>query len=355
MLLALLVAATSPVAAQDRGTFWDYDSLPPSLAIADIERHFDEGLDGLFLLGSVRCHPRSEPGLWKLTSMATEPYGHFMAGRSEAFHLIVAGKDSVIQYRVEQGRRERIAHSGDSYAGTVTTIDPGQYEALAALAEEVAEWCESEGAIPAVMDAPQHTSVTIGGMVRDHGADLHLPDALVQLLQNDEVIAQVMTTGSGSFRLATRPGRFILRARLIGYQEIEVPIRVADNNSQMELRLVPLPVNLDAVVVVGDSTVPAQLRGFYERRERGWGSFLTREEIEMRLGTYPRAVDALRTMGGLRVRSLGRGYFVHTTRRMCASSIGPANRAPDNVRKVVPVMDGVARVGQTGGNAFGVG
>ena len=46
---------------------------------------------------------------------------------------------------------------------------------------------------PVVVAAQQSTSVTIGGTVRDHGADLYLPDVLVQLVRNEQGIAQAVT------------------------------------------------------------------------------------------------------------------------------------------------------------------
>ena len=45
----------------------------------------------------------------------------------------------------------------------------------------------------------------------------------MQLVRNEQVIAQAVTTESGAFQLTALPGSFVFRARLVGYREIEIP------------------------------------------------------------------------------------------------------------------------------------
>ena len=139
--LLLLLALVGPVVAQDRGTIWNYDSLPPSLSIADIESRLGAGFDGFFGHEDLECRTRSKPGSWMLASATTEPYAYFYVSTPDVIQLLVAAQDSVVQYRVELGRQERLTHGEGSYMARASIMDDAQYRALASLAEEALAWC----------------------------------------------------------------------------------------------------------------------------------------------------------------------------------------------------------------------
>lgn len=69
----------------------------------------------------------------------------------------------------------------------------------------------------------------------------------------------------------------------------------------MTILLAKRPFVLDTLTVVGERARfrPPLLDGFYQRRSRGWGAFLAREEIEAR-GAY-RFTQLLGTMRGVRL------------------------------------------------------
>ncbi len=146
VLLTLLLSVARPALAQDRSTIWYYDSLPPSLSIADIERRLGMGFDGFFGHEEIECvdRSRSVPGAWLLVSATTEPYANLYVTLPDVM-LLVAATDSALTFRVEQGRHERVTHPADSYRALAAPMNDPQYQALTRLAVEAKAWCEQEG------------------------------------------------------------------------------------------------------------------------------------------------------------------------------------------------------------------
>ncbi len=110
VLLTLLLGVTRPALAQDRYQIWPhYDSLPPSLSIAEIERRLGLGFAGFFGHEEIACvdRSRSVPGAWALVSATTEPYAYLLVTLPDAV-LLVAATDSALTFRVEEGRHERV-------------------------------------------------------------------------------------------------------------------------------------------------------------------------------------------------------------------------------------------------------
>ena len=111
-----------------------------------------------------------------------------------------------------------------------------------------------------------------------------------------------VTGVDGRFHLANLPMGFqILQVGMLGYKTILLPIEVEVGETlHVQVRLETEPVPLHPVVVTAEPAVAPLLRGFYERRARGGGYFLTREEIEdmqARLFT-----DVLRRVPGVRLQ-----------------------------------------------------
>jgi len=100
----------------------------------------------------------------------------------------------------------------------------------------------------------------------------------------------------------------------MGYAPTVTPeFTVPDGSPSIDLTIL-LPserVVLDPVVVTETRLpfAPGPLQGFYERKRRGWGLQLTREDIEEK--TPVQFTDILRGLAGVRVVSAGRNkYFV---------------------------------------------
>ena len=111
-----------------------------------------------------------------------------------------------------------------------------------------------------------------------------------------------VTGVDGRFHLADLPmGLQILQVGMLGYKTILLPITVKVGETlHVQVKLVTEPVPLNPVEVTADPAVAPLLRGFYERRSRGGGFFITREEIgRMRPGLF---TDVLRRVPGVRLQ-----------------------------------------------------
>ena len=96
-------------------------------------------------------------------------------------------------------------------------------------------------------------------------------------------------------------GPYRLRARRVGYREATGQLGLsADSLVEVEMRLAAASVVMEPVTVVTRSTrdVSPVLRGFYDRMQRGFGRYITREEIEARHAVY--VADVLRHIPNLR-------------------------------------------------------
>jgi hypothetical protein len=123
---------------------------------------------------------------------------------------------------------------------------------------------------------------------------------------------RVRTDAEGRFRLRTsRRDTLTLLLRRLGYEPIAVTLR-ADHlrGDTIVVRMEETPLALEAVRVrEADLRSPLGLGGFEERRARGLGTFVTREEIDRRQTN--RLSDVLRGRRGLTlVRTPTGGYGV---------------------------------------------
>ncbi|MBI4419410.1 MAG: TonB-dependent receptor [Gemmatimonadetes bacterium] len=112
----------------------------------------------------------------------------------------------------------------------------------------------------------------------------------------------VVTSGDGGFQVRGMPvGKQILQVRMIGYATLLLPVEIeAGKTALVRVMLTAEPVVLEGVDVTSEPAVPWQLRGFYERRARGLGTFFTREEIAR---MQPRVLtDVLRRVPGVQIQ-----------------------------------------------------
>lgn len=190
------------------------------------------------------------------------------------------------------------------------------------------------------------------GTVADSASGQPLSGAHVSVLNARGVTVRDTVTGaSGDFTFDLPViGSYRVRAVRIGYAgRITEPIGVdAKLESRIRLVLRPNPLSLDTLTVVAESVateqwVPwlADVR-FYDRRHKGFGHFLTRQEIEKK---QPEVVtDLLRDMPGIRLAC--------PSRRSC-SILMPAAGLMFIGKTCAPtvVLDGaVVSVGGTGGS-----
>lgn len=137
------------------------------------------------------------------------------------------------------------------------------------------------------------TTGAIAGIVRDSsgarlvGADLSVAGTTLRAISDT----------AGRFRFVGVPaGAGALYVRRLGYRAASVPITVArGGTASITVTLAHLPRELDPILVEA-SRQPAvrYLQGFYERRSKGHGYFVTREQISTR--QWSDLTDVLRSL-----------------------------------------------------------
>lgn len=119
---------------------------------------------------------------------------------------------------------------------------------------------------------------------------------------------RVFTDEGGRFRVGGLPvGRVTVAVRRIGYRPASTEVATAAT-APVELTLEALPQSLATVVVRDRASQPHRgwAAPFYQRKERGLGRFVTRQEIDRR--NPIRTTDVLRTIPGLTVMPSPRGF-----------------------------------------------
>jgi hypothetical protein len=177
---------------------------------------------------------------------------------------------------------------------------------------------------------------TITGKVTDRTTGAPIASASVTLLNPaGQVQKMAITRPDGTYSLKPpSPGSYTFRVDAPGYNTHNEQqfAALAGRRLEIDMSLVSY-VELPAVTVTADSVpfAPGPLEGFYERKERGRGQFITREEIDMM--AVNRFTDLLRMTPSVDVVSLGGTQY--TIRIKGAGRIG-GDCAPqlwvDNVR-----------------------
>lgn len=152
--------------------------------------------------------------------------------------------------------------------------------------------------LPAQEPADRAPTILVTGRVVEHGTGAAVPAAMVVLPGHD--LTQT-TDGQGLFQfLHVRPGTHRLRVEHIGYGTLEETLEVPDRGRiELEIRLVREPVEIEPVLVAVERAGGTALRGFYERRRTGLGTYLTRTDLEE--PAVSEVSDVLRRVPGLRL------------------------------------------------------
>ena len=151
-------------------------------------------------------------------------------------------------------------------------------------------------------DSVARRGATISGVVMTH--DRHpLEGAQVAV---DGSTANAITDAQGAFRLTGLPnGTRMAEARALGY----APVRVRVELSRLDATTVSIVMSkqvatLNAVTVFGKpGTRLRDLTGFLDRKRRGFGHFITQQEIDQE--NVSSTCDLLRRVPGVNVRDAG--------------------------------------------------
>lgn len=130
------------------------------------------------------------------------------------------------------------------------------------------------------LDLPQ--TVTLVARIRAVEADAPISHALVTL--NGWHAAMTDTAGAVRFE-AVPVGPHLLSVRSIGHRPVTVSVVIPPGRREIRLDvwLRGLPVRLEPIEVIAEGGVTRMAReGFFERRDLGFGHFITRAEIDRR-------------------------------------------------------------------------
>jgi hypothetical protein len=203
--------------------------------------------------------------------------------------------------------------------------------------------------------APPAVGQVLRGTVLDSASGQPVSRAhVVVLVGAGAAVGTAVTAADGgfTFRLPSA-GEYMIRISRIGHlTRITPPISVTSTvGASVEIRVSASPVTLDTLTVRAVS-VPFERQipflvdaGFYERRRKGFGHFLTRAEIEKHDALF--MTDALRGLSGVNI--------VCSTQRMVCDFFVPGARTMFLGKVCFPsvVRDGVVlRVGGTAGGTL---
>jgi hypothetical protein len=145
-------------------------------------------------------------------------------------------------------------------------------------------------------------STALVGMVRD-SSGRPVMGVELRLKGHDALLAR--TNDDGGFRIPDMPvGPSSISLRRLGFAPavIEVQLR-ANQIDSLVISMAMLPTNLPEVAVEDEHDVRSKrvLARFWERRKNGFGSFMTRDEIENR--NAPDFAELVRNIPGVRITS----------------------------------------------------
>lgn len=185
------------------------------------------------------------------------------------------------------------------------------------------------------------------GTVRDRAGNVPVAGAQVSL---PALGRGALTDSLGRFAVDGIPaGTHDLQVQRLGYAPLQMKVTVsAGASAEHTLLLAAAPTSM-APVTVTAMAVPARMRAFEARRQRGTGFFLTREQLE-RQGDRKLAEIMRRAVPGLRMVSSGDGSGTFlATERGTGTTPGALSGKPPRPCYAQVFMDGMRIYGQSWG------
>lgn len=179
--------------------------------------------------------------------------------------------------------------------------------------------------LAATGELPSTTSAALSGLVVDASTAEPLPGVHVSVTEIDTALTRIDGTYAIDDLVWDR-GRRWVTFRHLGYEPTvhDLLIDAPDTTVVLNVTMEPSAVQLEEIVIAGERMrIPPYLRGFYERRARGWGVFLDAQQIAERSG--PRVLDVLLTIPGVDLKGQRRNVlYLRGASRTCQAEL----RAP---------------------------
>jgi len=158
----------------------------------------------------------------------------------------------------------------------------------------------------------------VQGWIREPGSGAPVVAAEVILRQTPgTIVVTGQTSSRGFFRLQTPlPGPYTLETKALGYSETQAEdlTVVYGRLTVLDILMPPAPLELEPIVVLGEPRrFQLEVQGFYDRMDRGFGHFITPEDLEK---WNPLDYGQLfRRVPGIQVSQLGGFGVLLTVRR----------------------------------------
>jgi hypothetical protein len=160
------------------------------------------------------------------------------------------------------------------------------------------------------------------GVVRDSSGR---PVMGVELRLKDHESILARTNDEGGFRIPSMPvGPASIALRRLGFAPAVIEVRLrAEEIDSLVISMAALPANLPEVAAVDEHDARSKrvLARFWERRSSGFGSFMTRDEIEHR--NAPDFAELVRGMRGVQIRTVNGRQVIRFARSGAARDCPP--------------------------------
>jgi hypothetical protein len=172
------------------------------------------------------------------------------------------------------------------------------------------------------ISAAPSRSTPLVGVVRDSSGQ---PVMGVELRSSESSVLLARTGEDGGFRIPSMPvGSSSIALRRLGFAPAVIDVRLRANQiDSLVISMVMLPTNLPEVAAVDEHEALSRrvLARFWERRKSGFGSFMTRDEIENRHA--PDFAELVRTIPGVRILTRNGRPTIRFTRSMTVRDCPP--------------------------------
>lgn len=195
--------------------------------------------------------------------------------------------------------------------------------------------------------AAAQDTAALRGTVRDRASSAPVAGAQVSL---PALGRTALTDSVGRFAVEGLPGgTHDLQVQRLGYSPLQMRVILSPGAAPEHTLLLAAAPTAVAPVMVTATAVPARMRAFEARRQRGTGFFLTREQLE-RQGDRKLSEIMRRAVPGLRIVSSGdgSGSFI-ATERGTGMTPGALSGKPPRPCYAQVFLDGMRIYGQSWG------